>query len=76
MLLWGARRSGCLPCWGENFHDLHVLSVDGTLFRTPDTPDTPENTTAFGFIEPSSLFRRFSAGANGRGDGNPFSYAA
>lgn len=33
------------------FHGLHVLSVDGTLFRTPDSP---ENAAAFGFIEPST----------------------
>lgn len=33
------------------FHGLHVLSVDGTLFRTPDSPG---NAAAFGFIEPST----------------------
>lgn len=33
------------------FHGLRILSVDGTLFRTPDSP---ENATAFGFIEPST----------------------
>ncbi len=33
----------------DTFHGLHVLSVDGTLFRTPDSPD---NAAAFGFIDP------------------------
>lgn len=35
----------------DTFHGLHVLSVDGTLFRTPDSP---ENAASFGFIDPSS----------------------
>ncbi|UJD89878.1 hypothetical protein FS594_14415 [Rahnella aquatilis] len=33
------------------FHGLRVLNVDGTLFRTPDSP---ENAAVFGFIEPST----------------------
>lgn len=35
----------------ENFHGLRILSVDGTLFRTPDSP---ENAATFGFIDPAT----------------------